>query len=302
MNVHPADLPSENGDKELKRPAPKGLSVNAELVFDVRHGKTFLARQLTPHPFHITRPFYFEEVPQGIASLYLQSSSGGLYGDDHLTLDIAVRKNAAAHVTTQASTVVHAARGGVTRNRVRIHVERGAFLEFLPDPVILFSQARLQGSVEIELAEDSTVILADAFLNHDPDAIGAGFERYDNSVSANIEGRQEPFFVDRMEIAGTEWPPSGPAFAAEFICHGALYVFSQVHHEETAAAIRARLQELERAAPDRSYSAVEALPEKNAVCVRMLARDGARLHTLLTETAISARTSVTGTGPARRPK
>ena len=127
MNVHPADLPSENGDKELKRPAPKGLSVNAELVFDVRHGKTFLARQLTPHPFHITRPFYFEEVPQGIASLYLQSSSGGLYGDDHLTLDIAVRKNAAAHVTTQASTVVHAARGGVTRNRVRIHVERGAF-------------------------------------------------------------------------------------------------------------------------------------------------------------------------------
>ena len=71
-----------------KRPPPRGvrLSVDASLTFRQRGGRTFLGGQLTPHPFHITRPFYRPDDPAGMATLYLQSSSGGLYGDDQLDL------------------------------------------------------------------------------------------------------------------------------------------------------------------------------------------------------------------------
>ena len=69
---------------EAERPAPGGRAVGAALRFRRSGNKTFLVKQYTPHPFHITRPFYVDGDPDSMATLYLQSSSGGLYGDDDL--------------------------------------------------------------------------------------------------------------------------------------------------------------------------------------------------------------------------
>ncbi len=82
----------------MRGPAAR-RQVAAKLTFR-RHGsRSFLAHQHTPHPFHLTRPFYLPGDPQGMATLYLQSSSGGLYGDDDLSLHIALEEGAGAHVT-----------------------------------------------------------------------------------------------------------------------------------------------------------------------------------------------------------
>ena len=40
-------------------------------------GRTFLAGQHVPYPFHITRPFHLDRARPDLATLYLQSASGG---------------------------------------------------------------------------------------------------------------------------------------------------------------------------------------------------------------------------------
>ena len=98
--------------------------VSAELGFSRAGPLTYLGAQRTPHPFHITRPFHLSGDPEGMATLYLQSSSGGLYGDDALSLDVTAAAGTAVHLTTTASTVVHAARGGRTRQHAQECAEK----------------------------------------------------------------------------------------------------------------------------------------------------------------------------------
>ena len=66
-----------------------------------------LSRQRLPYPFHATRPFYLDRERPEIATLYLQSASGGLYRGDSVALSIIADPHSAAHITTQASTIVH---------------------------------------------------------------------------------------------------------------------------------------------------------------------------------------------------
>src|SRR5277367_3978476 len=81
------------------------------LVAELAGGRTVLRRQQAGYPFHITRTFQLDPKRPDLATLYLQSASGGFYAGDRLKFDLTVGQGAALHLTTQASTVVHDGRG-----------------------------------------------------------------------------------------------------------------------------------------------------------------------------------------------
>ena len=59
----------------------------AELEVRNVGGNAFISHQLMPHPFHMTVPFSVNGDPENFLTLYIQSSSGGLYDCDiHLSL------------------------------------------------------------------------------------------------------------------------------------------------------------------------------------------------------------------------
>src|SRR5438552_3271126 len=104
------------GDPAAGAPQPASAvlatrSVEARLRFAVGGGRTILAHQRIAYPLHVTRPFHLDALRQDLATLYLQSASGGLYAGDRLGLAIEVMPGAAVHVTTPASTIVHDTRG-----------------------------------------------------------------------------------------------------------------------------------------------------------------------------------------------
>ncbi len=99
-------MPSFDADRD-----PLGRGVEATLRFAVGGGRTMLAHQHVPYPFHVTRPFYLDPQRPHLATLYLQSAAGGLYRGDRLLLAIDVAPGGSAHVTTQASMIVHDTRG-----------------------------------------------------------------------------------------------------------------------------------------------------------------------------------------------
>jgi urease accessory protein len=81
-----------------------GREAQALLVAEFAGGRTMLRRQHVGYPLHVTRPFYLDRPRPDLATLYLQSASGGLYAGDRLTLDLVAGDNTALNLTTQAST------------------------------------------------------------------------------------------------------------------------------------------------------------------------------------------------------
>lgn len=263
--------------------------VRAELQFRAVGGRTHLARQFTPHPFHITRPFHHPGDPDGMATLYLQSSAGGVYSGDDLSLDIRVEAGAKAHVTTQASTIVHDARGreGVTQS-VSLSTADGARLDYLPDPAILMTGAKLRNRVAAKIGEDARMILGDAQLIHDPEGRARPFSWLENEVE--ISGPEGQRMLDRFELSGDDWPSRTGGFA----CSGMMIVVG----DPDAGA------DMLRAAGKISgiYAGLSVFRDRGIALVRFLASDGVALSKVLTATWHAAATTLDGRPPAVRRK
>jgi len=271
-------------------PLRAGRQVAARLEFLNGPEGTYLADQLTPHPFHITRPFRIPDDPNGMATLYLQSSSGGLYGDDDLSLSIRVGDGASAQVTTQASTVVHHARGGVSRMCVDIHAADGAFVEYLPDPSILFAGARLVSSTTLCLAPGARAILRDAVLGHDPEGKGDPFERLTGET--NVMGPDGPLLYDHFDVDGRDWHArTGP-----WPCHASLVVAG----DGAPAAARSTRDALARL--PNLWAGASAYADRDLSVARILATDGASLTNALAMAWAAARRALTGVAPRFRRK
>src|ERR1700720_1634767 len=88
-----------------------GRKAEVLLVAELAGGRTVLRHQHVGYPFHVTRAFQLDRKRPDLATLYLQSASGGLYAADRLALGVTAGAGPALNLTTQASTVVHVGRG-----------------------------------------------------------------------------------------------------------------------------------------------------------------------------------------------
>ncbi|MCS0503651.1 urease accessory protein UreD [Ancylobacter mangrovi] len=182
--------------------------VRAHLGFVRGGGRAVLARQHMPYPFHITRPFWLDPHLPECATLYLQSSSGGMYTGDRLALEIEAGAGAQAHVTSQAATVVHRTPGNEARLSTAIRLRDDAFLALTNDPFILFPDAHLHVATEVTLAAGARAILADGFATHDPEQRGRPFGRLRTELCVrNADG--QVMVWDRGTITGAQF--AGPA-------------------------------------------------------------------------------------------
>jgi urease accessory protein len=196
-------------------PAAEVMSrqVEAELVFYRGGGRTRLGLQRVPYPFHVTRAFHLDSARPDLATLYMQSASGGLYRDDRLSLVLHCGEDTAAHVTTQAATIVHDTRKQQTVLSTRIEVERGGFLAYTPDPLVLFPGARIDSTTEVILHNRASAVLADAFVWHDLNGSGRPFAACAlRTVVRDGQGRE--LLRDQGTIKGQDFlsiaSPAGP--------------------------------------------------------------------------------------------
>ncbi len=261
-------------------------------------GRSFLARQFASYPFHVCRAQYLDpELPE-MASLYLQSSAGGLFAGDRLSLKIATEAGAKAHVTTPASTIVHRMPAGEARQRTLLQAGPGSLLEYLPDPVILFPQARLRSKLRLRLGDGATAILADAFLPHDPAGAHEPFGSYESETQIEDAGGRR-LVLDRFRVsgvdaqAGTAGVMGGHAMQATILA-----VSSAVAPEALLTALR---RGMATCGPP-VYGAASLLPNGCGAWVRLLAEDGAALTGAMAQLWASAREAVSGILPRPRRK
>lgn len=94
----------------------------------------------------------------------LVNTAGGVAGGDRFDLDIAVDAGAQLTVSTAAAEKVYRALDAAATVDVKLRVGAGAALAWLPQETILFDQSRLARSIEVELAGDARLMLAEALV------------------------------------------------------------------------------------------------------------------------------------------
>jgi urease accessory protein len=92
------------------------------------------------------------------------NTAGGVAGGDRFTVDVAVEPGARLVVTTAAAEKVYRTLAPEATIDVKLNVAAAASLAWLPQETILFDRARLKRSIDIHLAENARLVLAEAIV------------------------------------------------------------------------------------------------------------------------------------------
>src|SRR6266850_4190969 len=97
---------------------------------------------------------------QGLSAV-LVNTAGGIAGGDRFDIDIAAGEGARLTLTTAAAEKVYRAPGAAAQLSIALKAERGARLSWLPQETILFDRARIVRRIDIDLAEDASLLLCE---------------------------------------------------------------------------------------------------------------------------------------------
>jgi len=260
-------------------------------------GRTYIRRQYVSYPYHICRPLTFAGDPPGMVTLYLQSCAGGIFQDDRLIERIGAGPGVGAQVTTQAATIVHGMDLGPASQQVSIDAAADAFLEFLPDPFILFPRARFESKVRVRADETATVLLSDSFISHDPHGGGAAFDWYRGTLTVE-DSTGTTLAQDRFGVTGAAMRAATPGITGAFATHGSFFVLHRrLPAEALVEALRGAVAGL-----GGTYAGASALPAGCGAWLRVAAADGVALRAAMSGAWQGVRQRLTGLTPAPRRK
>jgi urease accessory protein len=276
-------LPHEQGRLEL------GFAVGGD-------GTTRLHGQFASYPFHLCRPFRFADDPPEMATLYVQSCSGGIYEGDRLSLRIDASARAQLHVTTQAATIVRSMRSGGARQESILAAGAGSLVEYLPDPLILFPRSRLEMSLRISADRGARVLSGEAFLLHDPLGLGRPFAHLVSLLEIEERASGRMLFRDRLSVQGADWTARIPGVTEDAAGTATLIILGP-----DAPSLLGRLRADLDAISD-LWGGASLLPCGVGIVCRFLARDGRALRAGLDALWRATRLHWTGAEPRTRRK
>jgi urease accessory protein len=94
-------------------------------------------------------------------SAVLVNTAGGIAGGDRFSVTIDAVASTALTVTTAAAEKVYRSQGPAAEIDVSLRLEAGAHVAWLPQETILFDNARLSRRIDIDLHEQSSLLLAE---------------------------------------------------------------------------------------------------------------------------------------------
>lgn len=196
------------------------------------------------------------------------NTGGGMTGGDRFAVEIALGEGAKVVAGTAAAEKIYRSSGPDAEMNVRLEVGDGARLAWLPQETILFDRARLARRIDVALATNASLVMAEAVV----------FGR-----SAMGEAMREGFFIDCWRVHRT----GKLVFADSARLDGA--IAAKLGQPASGAGGIAIATVLVTPAGDGTLAAVRALSEQftgevgisswNGIAVaRLCAKDGAALR------------------------
>jgi urease accessory protein len=291
----PAGLPVEF--VALDRPVEGGLPVGApgkvgvlELSLARRNGATCVERQYQRAPLHTYRPIHLDPKLPEMAFLFVQQFGDGFVAGDRCRIEIDCGPDSAVHVTTQAATNLYRAERNFASQLVVLRVDRGAILEYLPDPVVPFRGSRFFQRTHLTADADSTVIMAEVLL---PGRVARREIYAYDLYRAETEARRPDgtlLFADTLALCPKEGEgPRSLALLGGSDVAATLYVLTR--RRSAAELVELIRQSL---AGGEVLAGVTELPNGCGACARLLGSTSKSVRAALTHAWNAARLALLG--------
>ena len=97
---------------------------------------------------------------EGLSAVFV-NTAGGVAGGDRFDIDIAAGEGTRLTLTTAAAEKVYRAPGPAAQLNIALKAEARSHLAWLPQETILFDRARISRRIDIDLAEDASLLLCE---------------------------------------------------------------------------------------------------------------------------------------------
>jgi urease accessory protein len=127
--------------------------------FDVRR-EDGVTRRGTLHESGSLRVRFPSPEDEGLSAV-LVNTAGGVAGGDRFDIAISAGEGARLTLTTAAAEKVYRAPNAAARLDISLEAASGAHLAWLPQETILFDRAKISRRIDIDLAEDASLLLCE---------------------------------------------------------------------------------------------------------------------------------------------
>jgi len=139
-------------------------ALTLRLEQNVENDKTVVKEQYSKVPLFTQRALYLEESIPSMAYMYIISPSGGILQGDRYRMDITLKNNAYAHITTQGATRIYRMEKNYATQIVNIIVDDGCYFEFVPDQIIPYRDSRFYQKVNLNIHDNATMMYAEMIV------------------------------------------------------------------------------------------------------------------------------------------
>mgnify|MGYP001444972539 CR=1 FL=1 len=250
-----------------------GKNALLRLRFERRPARSILALMERRAPLLVQKALYCDEGMPDLPVVFIITNSGGVLQGDRYTMDFAVGPGACGHVTTQAATKIHEMDANHAIQVQEIALEDGAYLEYLPEPVIPFARSRFLTRTRIRIAPSATLLYAETLMGgrrHYGDGERFAFDVFSSTVVAErLSG--ESLFVEKFLIEPARSPVFRPGVMDDFDVFGNVLLLAPPAVADAVAAQAACAW-----SPDEGWAAgVGRLPNDAGLVYKITARDSA---------------------------
>jgi urease accessory protein len=132
------------------------------VAFDVHlaDGKT---RRRHLHESGSLRVRFPSPEDDGLSAVFV-NTAGGVAGGDRFDIDIAAGEGARLTLTTAAAEKIYRAPGEPSELNISLKAASGAHLSWVPQETILFDRAKVSRRIDIDLAENASLVLCEIVL------------------------------------------------------------------------------------------------------------------------------------------
>jgi urease accessory protein len=198
--------------------------------------------------------------------------TGGLVQGDRISIDVVVEPGGVAHLTSQSANRAYRCDEGEIRQSLLLKLNRGAYLEWWPEPLIPYAGTRIRQDARLVVDPDSTLLFAEMSL---AGRVARGERHaYQRLELRTVAGRPggEVLFRDRLLLEPAQRPCGSLGMLGDAAALGSFYLLGPELATRLAPALAQALADLTDCA------AVTLLPAESGVLVRALSPTAASLR------------------------
>jgi len=236
------------------------------LTLEESCGKTVMKEQFSKIPLYVQRALYLEESLPSMAYLYVISVSEGILQGDRYRIDIALKNNARAHVTTTGATKLYSMERNYATQIVNISLDDGCYLEYVPDQIIPYAHSRFYQKTSFKVHNNSTLLYSEMVV---PGRVahGESFD-YDVCYLKTLARNQsdELTFVDIARLIPKGGILKTLGILGDYDVFGTIYIVTgKKYLQELKSAVNSAREKF----PNVSVG-VTALPHDSGLLIRIL--------------------------------